>query len=196
MRLGKPDKKTTTKKKTSTKAPAKAKKLIAKSEESLAAEAAVKEFEILRDEIRLEERVLEEEYPEAFEAIGKIDDLKSQANSAIAKAKGFIAQAKETIGDFRYVAAFSNPSYLEDKLMEAICSQTDVTEDDDEVPDFAAIGPLVHELYQRGVIKAASIDKKAAKIFHERGGDLRDVVEKAWDVGGTELSGRVHAPKI
>lgn len=192
MQLGKRQSKKTTTKKTTGKAPAKAKARIAKSEESVAAEEAVKEFELLRDEIKQEERVLEEEYPEAFQAIGKIDDLKSQASSAIAKAKGCIAAAKQTIGDFKFVPAFSNASYLEDQLMEAICSQAT----EDEEPDLEAIGKLTYELYQRGVIKAAKVDKKAAKIFHERGGSLRDLVEESWDKGGTELPGRVHAPKI
>lgn len=208
MQLGKRPSKKPSKKKTAGKAPAQAKARIAKSEESVAAEEAVKEFEVLRDEIKEEERVLEDEYPEAFAAIGKIDDLKSQAASAIAKAKGAIAAAKQTIGDFKFVPAFSGPSYLEDKLMEAVCSQSvPVVDADGEpvldadgeptyAPDLEAIGTLCFELYQRGVIKAAKVDKKAAKIFHERGGELRDSVEESWDPGGIELAGRVYAPKI
>jgi hypothetical protein len=191
MKLGKkktPKKKAS--KKGSKKAPKKAK--VTKSPETLEAEKAVKAFYDLRDQLSEEETIWEAEFSDASEALVKLEEIKAQAVSAIAVAKGAIAAAKETIGEFRYVPSFSSSKYEAAAVMEILCSIVD----DDGETDFEEVGRTLFALYEKGIVTGVSLDMKAAKIFHDRGGDLRDQFESAWDPGGKELSGRVFTPKI
>lgn len=201
MQLGK-----TKQKKTTTKAPDKAKTSRMASTEDVARKEAerqerigvakqlVGEFEKIRREIIQEEDLFDQEFPEAKVAIGKIDDLKSQALVVIGKAKAAIAEAKLSIGEFTVQLPKSSEGYRGDKLLEVLCSIKE--HDDDENPFFEEVGKLLFKLYSRGAISALVVDKKAAKILRSTVPKIGELIEKAWDKGGEDLSPRVSVPKI
>jgi hypothetical protein len=150
------------------------------------AEEAVAKFEELRADLDQKQREFEEAFPDANVALKQIEETRNQCYSAVAEAKGMISKAKITIGEFKFIARYSSPSFDGELLLKKLC----------EMKSDKEAGATLKLLLERGVISSLSIEKSPATLVREKGEPPADLLKDVYVPGGAEVSGAVHTPTL
>lgn len=156
------------------------------------AQGKVKEFEEIKLEIHNRAADFDEEFPQAAQVLRGIDELRAKAHSIATEAHALVAAAKVSVGDFKCSLPITSPGFDGAKLAEVLASVRDADGD----PDYAAMGELFFELYNRGVIKSVAVNQESGKLVRQQNEAVRDLTEEAWSEGGQELTPRVKIPSI
>jgi hypothetical protein len=149
------------------------------------AQEAVQNFENLREELNKEERIFQEEHPEAWKSLQDIHKLKDDVSQAVAAAKPLVAALGESIGEFRVTIKSTKPHYDETKFASILCEL-----------ESSNLGDVFKALHAAGVITAVSLDKEAVSVYFPRNPEVQEGFTDAFDPGGTPLTPAVSVPKV
>lgn len=181
-----------------------------------AAQDAVDQYQEMVNDLREAEKSFRQEFPEAHEALEKMNEFKDEIAEQIDRAKILVRNAGVSIGDFKLTKKKSQPAYKPDDTRECLKNLVSraVTElnDLDSMEDSAAdmswkdahdrmegVYILTHSLdglLEAEVIKALPFDKDNAKLFMPANPHIADLYVEAWDPGGEELTPAVKVPKL
>lgn len=163
-----------------------AKKAAPKVDSKLAqAQKCVEQYEERRGELEEKKGDFETEFPEAQLAINDIKKTEDEVRELIETAKVAVRGAGQTVGDFRFVAKSTTPGYLPEKVLEVLCGLEDTS-----------AGETLKLLYKRGVISAVKVDKDASRMVKAGAPGLAELLEEAWDAGGTPLTPNIFTPSL
>jgi len=181
-----------------------------------AAQEAVDHYNEMVAALRDAEKQFRDEFPEAHEALERLNEYKDEINEHIDRTKVLVRTAGVSIGDFKVTKKKSQPNYKPSEARE--CLKTLVSRAVTELNDLDSMEAsaadmswrdahdrmegvyiLTHSLdglLEAEVITTLPFDKDNAKLFMPANPQIADLYVEAWDPGGEELTPAVKVPKL
>jgi hypothetical protein len=144
--------------------------------------AAVRVFEQLHSVVINMRQDWEQKYPDAYADQGAIKQQEDLVTEAIKAAKIAVAEARETIGDFKCQNKKSTAGYEETEFTKILNSLENA-------------GEVIAELVRSGVIENVVLDKKVCTAYMARNPQMAEAFKPAWQ-DSKELTPAVTVPKI
>jgi polyhydroxyalkanoate synthesis regulator phasin len=143
---------------------------------------AVRVFEQLRGEVFQMKDAWEKKYPDANLDMVSIKQQEDLVQESIKKAKIAVAEAKETIGEFKCQIKKTTAGYNEEELTK-ILNQLENA------------GDVIAELIRAGVIENVVINKDSCTRYMARNPQMAIVFKPAWQ-DSQEMTPAITVPKM
>jgi DNA repair exonuclease SbcCD ATPase subunit len=149
------------------------------------AKELVASYEELRGELTEKQKAFEEEFEEAAQALEDIKKTEDEVRALIEVAKTAVREAGQSVGDFKYTAKATSPTYDGAKLLTLLAES-----------DPKDAGEVLQELKETGLVTGFVIDREVGKVIKTTRKDLAELIEDAWDAGGAAMTPAISTPKL
>lgn len=190
------------------------------SPEIEAAQAAVEQFEHMREEYEAMWSQFRSDYPEAYQLFTAIEEHKVNLQQHVLETKEVIREAGVSIGEFVCTPKFTKPHYDAEVMFDimtklllhaAECAEVvssalanaaeagaelDAAEMIDHMNGVRKMVGMINELIRSGAVKGVSADQATLKVLMPRNPDISATFNDSYDRGGTPLTPAVEIPKI